>query len=755
MFYSSPTAIDRSRSSPHTRLTFFRTTLKGIRVTGGVAPNAFDFRAAAAIGIVDIVLTDQDSSMKPPGSSAVGTSSIISSSSQMTAFIDATARCHDFSQFGYLYCCQTCFRTFTFGTSPSGTETMVLRVSDKTNPSKKFDFPGMYYYETQMADGATPEQRNSWFKKLRYFAPALPAGSYNAEFIDSQNGQRVWPTFVETTFEKAMCSTALAPAAVQLLVPSPTQNACQQLIRNGDMAASQSSYPYWLHFDSGIELVKGAGIGGTNAIADTVYSVFDAYIGQFLDTRCLEEGRQYEVRAWVKMMNPTTKAIYPCDKGDGTCPIIQLRGQVPNDPNGQTFADFGATYVSSFVRPFDKAGWNLLQGVVTIDSSFAAATSVALVIRRGLPNIKMFLDNVSMTLMPKSCNDLVLNGGFSGGNSTFWEKDSLDSTTSSLEIVSVSGNPALRLRSRSSSSDSISQNIRTGCMAYNERYAAIARVRLLQPNSDILRVCDRGVLTGSKACPRMFLKSFIDIGLPTQSIMLPDGSAIADLDHGVTSDGYYTMTGTFYGTRNDELSEKSVLLIGVGLPAGTDLLIDDVSIMLLPKKCTELLMNGNAQYGKTARFWTTALKETSTIEVVSDGINNSFKVSNRKSVGDGLYQNVDDRCFILGSSWKLSARMKIVSRSTGAAVACDPLSTTNPSACPTVRLTGYKAGALVVEDTYYTNNLVPWTASMWNDYKVSFTVSTVLADCDRVWIGIRQYNLDWDLVVDDLSLVSK
>lgn len=332
--------------------------------------------------------------MKPAGSTAVGTSSVISRSVQTKTFINADAQCQDIAERGYLYCRNTCFRAVTFGTSPTGTENFVLRVTDATDSSKTFDFPGFYYYETMLKAVSTPDQRNSWIQKFRYFAPALPAGSYNAVFVDTRTGQASWPSFVERTVEKSLCSPSLNADGVVLNIPMPTVAQCGQLVQNGDMEQSNDSYPYWLQQDTGIEVLVGAGIGGSNAIADTVFGDYRGYIGQFIDTRCLVVGRQYNVQAWVRLANPSTKAEFTCNAGGGNCPSIQLRYRVPGDPTGQSFAESVVYVASSFVR--NEAGWNLLQGSLTIDSNVAGAASVALIVRRGVPDVKMYLDNISM-----------------------------------------------------------------------------------------------------------------------------------------------------------------------------------------------------------------------------------------------------------------------------------------------------------------------------------------------------------------------
>jgi hypothetical protein len=376
---------------------FCRTTFQNITILDGVGPAAFDFRQAAAVGIIDVVLIDIDSSLKPVGSPAFGISSIVSSSSDMTAFVDVATNCHDFSQLGYYYCRNKCFRTVTYATSPSGTDKFVLRVTDASNPSRSHDYPGYYNFETVVTDGQTPEKRNSWIIKYRYFAPSLPQGRYTAQFIDTRNGQVSWPTFVSTTIEPELCTNSPNVNPIALTIPLVGESNCFELVRNGRMELSTSSYPFWLHAEIGIELVPGGGIGGTSAISDTDNAVNNGYLGQFIDTRCLLPGRQYEISAWVKLVNPTSKALIVCNRQDSSCPSVVLRYRSPLDPTGQSFKEEVMTVAYLVVDT--KDGWSLLQNTLTIDSRLAEASSVAIAVARRRGNVKMYVDDVSMSLV--------------------------------------------------------------------------------------------------------------------------------------------------------------------------------------------------------------------------------------------------------------------------------------------------------------------------------------------------------------------
>jgi len=741
---SDHTALIQIDSEKWTGNFDFWTTIEGVQITDDVTPLQFNFFKAASSGVQNIYLTDIDSSMKPQGSTALGTSSVISDSSEMTAFLNLN-QCESFPDRGFLYCSETCLRTVTFATSPVGTGAFVLRVTDRSNANIFFDYSGGYNYERN-EDGKLDDLSNSEIGKLRYFSVSLPSGDYTASFLD-RNFEAAWPTFVEKVFKSPQCQGGLEPEGVELEFSDASSSECRELIRNGDMEARTALYPHWLHgAGAGIEILPGKGFQGSNAIADIDQSSTSGYIGQFLDVRCLEEGITYEIRAMVRLER-NEGVPFACNGSD--CPVVRLRSRAPSDESGLTYSESITTVATALVRPLDDNGWNQLQGSLTIDSRITAATSVALTVERGQRNVKMFLDNVSMTRIKKDCAELIFNGDFADGTSAFWEKDA---GSASLEMVSVQGNNALRMVSRSFGTDTMAQNIQTQCLITGSRYLATAKMRLLNSDGTTF-ACDSTMQGGGNTCPRMRLRSFVDIGMLTQDNSVHDGGSIAVTDHGITSEDWHIMSGIFEATEYDQRAEKTVLSF-FDAPQGKDLVIDDVSITRLPMTCNELIMNGNAEYGETASFWRQSRNVAGTsIDIVTlSGGNQAFKVSNRPVVGDGLSQALDSRCLKKqGDKWKVTARMKLVSSKTGESVGCDPLDTRLDIGCPSIRVSGYELGEKVEDERYYTTRSV-WNAEELNDYETFFSVSDALAASDTIIVGIRQYSLDWDIIVDDISV---
>lgn len=729
----------------------FWTTLQGISIDSSVNIPFFDFSRAHVRGITNVYITDLDSSMRPSGVVASGTSTVLSNTPEMTHFLD-TSQCGDFPDKGFLYCPNTCLRTVLFTVNPAETEGFVLRITEEGNDSNSFDFQGKYYYETLDGNVGPDMEANTLVRKGRYFAPALPPGKYVASF--RRNSIEDWPTHAEITVEDAQCQNVLGVGSVNLVPPSPTGNECDELIRNGNLESSDTDFPHWLHHQAGLELVRNKGMGNSNALADVKQSFSNRLIGQYVDTRCMQEGRQYEVQVWVKMER--NGVPFSCDSSS-SCPRAKLRIRTPTDASGSTFSEANMDIADYFVRPYNYngffEGWNLLQGVFTVDSVIASGSSVLFFVEPRVTGVKTFIDDVSVKLLPHDCSQLVLNGDFADGTSRFWEEN-VDDNSVKLSVVSIGiDNNALEMSGRSALKHTPIQKTRTGCMNFGERFIATARFRLLNPDGSLFN-CDATRPTGDLGCPRAKLRSFIDVGLPTQSFKDHDGGSVAVTDHGKTPDGWYTMSGAFYANDHDAIAEKSEVFFDQ-VSSFKRFLIDDVSIIPLPRNCNQLLLNSDAEYGPTPSFWRQWTNSGgSKLELMSTGNgNNALKLSNRgTNSGDGLHQFIDASCLEARTVWKFTAKMKLVDKSTGVGVTCDPADSRVVRGCPPTRLAGWSGGLKVTDQKKQMTNRPVWSADEFNTYEVEFAVNNALANSDRVSIAIRSYNAAWDLIVDDLTL---
>jgi hypothetical protein len=105
---------------------------------------------------------------------------------------------------------------------------------------------------------------------------------------------------------------------------------------------------------------------------------------------------------------------------------------------------------------------------------------------------------------------------------------------------------------------------------------------------------------------------------------------------------------------------------------------------------------------------------------------------------DGMSRAVGSRCLHQGRSWKLNARKKLVSRSSGDPVVCDSSDDSSisfahnfewPDTSPERQL---KTSSII-------QSLSSWFADASSDYDVEVAVSDALAASDVVVIAIRRH----------------
>jgi hypothetical protein len=254
----------------------------------------------------------------------------------------------------------TCLRSVTYAIDASYTEGYTMKVTDMYD-SKHAIIDGSYYYEDD-------ELSDSLFSKQRVYSVSLPPGKYKAVFFDKE-GNPAWPTHVEEKYEAVQCPNSLLEGSVQLIKPDIKEAECTELIKNGSAEYSNLEHSFWSHKGGGVTVDINEGRTG-NAFADYMQNSDDDSIGQYLDTRCLKmmKGRQYEIKARIKLQDATREVPYDCTNTDA-CPKAEIRLNIPGETRG-SYLEVAREYV----RPdAETAGWRLLQGIMTIDKQMAVA----------------------------------------------------------------------------------------------------------------------------------------------------------------------------------------------------------------------------------------------------------------------------------------------------------------------------------------------------------------------------------------------
>ena len=739
--HSALVEIDREADDPWSGNFNYWTTFERIAIKDSDSPLYFDMIQAVNNSYKSVYLVDLDSSMKPSSSSAKGTSSVIANSNEMKAFIDRN-RCTSVQSGEYLYCERTCLRSVTFAVDPGRDENIELKIRRTAPTRKNQHYEGSKDVLTH-ENFDRHERAMTEMEVLRYYTAALPPGQYTAIFVNGKTGENQWPTFVETIIDPALCSNTFDSSDVTLHVPKPRNSECDELVQNGDMEQPvDSSVPHWLQHSSLLEVAKGRGRRGSTAIAEVDVRTPYGALAQYIDVRCLTEGQTYMVQAWafLEERGKGGSAI-SCEDERAGCPRLSMRFMT-QEVHSHAYTAFEHAVSTSFAQPAAPKGWNLLQGLVTVSSTMARASRVAVLVDRRFTGRSLLIDDVSMTRIERDCSELVFNGDFSEETTLFWDQDN-----GSLDLISIKGNSALQHSRRKNSGAAITQRILTGCMKEGDRFLAKAKVKVLKRNGYPAH-CNPGKVFGEAACPRLRLRAHSDYAQSGDGVFPHPENYIASADHGVTEDGWMTISEVFTATKADEFADQSVLYID-GPHKNLTVVVDEVSISPLEMNCKQLVLNGDAESGETAQFWRLVSRNTATnLEVDVDNSGNPFfRVTNRKTPSDGIVQRIDGRCLTLGSEWIVEAQVKLRSRSTGKFVACVPRT------CPTVDVFAINnGGARAEENSPMITDSGLWVANEFNHVEVYVVITEeLLANGGQFYLGFQRFDDDWDLLIDNIS----
>lgn len=277
----------------------------------------------------------------------------------------------------------------TYAIDPANTEDVQLKVCE-VESDICVQLEGRYWYYEDKTELKTM-MRNTQSDRLRYFAIALPKGSYTACFL-SDEGKVIWPTFVHEIYEDALCDNVLMEGSMVVEVPALGEDECEELIRNGNAEDSDSQPLFWLHRKGGVALNVTHGRNGSHAFTDVEQSNANLdSIAQYLDTRCLaaNKGSTYEINAWVKLLDPMTGELHVCDIDIERCPEVGIVAYSPK-------LSWRKEPVASMVNSDAVGGYQHVHGVLEIHDEMATASSVLFYVERNKVNLAMLVDDVSM-----------------------------------------------------------------------------------------------------------------------------------------------------------------------------------------------------------------------------------------------------------------------------------------------------------------------------------------------------------------------
>ena len=738
------------------------TSLDNVSVEGVDADQIANFCRAVAVGILDSYINDKDNGFGAALGYSSGTSTIMTyteSHTKMQTFVEPTL-CHNHVENCYSYCENTCLRTVTVRVDPALAETTKLKVCMKDDLQNRCETYDSWY------------NNGDWADRFRIFNPALPTGTYSAEFIDV-NGASVWPRGVNVTYEVDSCNGGgLQDDAVEFLVPTLDTSECNSLVLNGGAEDSNTDPGNWVfERNMGIEILPGAGRNGGNAFGDMKTESHDDGLTQHLDTRCFAEnvGRQYEVRAYVKLLDGNGQPVY-CDPslhGSWHCPRIMLHYGLyrRESDNFRWRRDAEIEAGITRARNVNKDGYQLLTGVVTVDERLVDASNVRLFVERRSNNLEMLVDDVSMTLVSESTcaagEELLTNGDFETGSSEMWN----DRDAEGFEVVSPGvGGDGYALKMKTGSA----QQLLKPCVEVGKRYEVQAKFKLLDWNGNPI-ACNPS--TNNPRCPEISINAYDG----TKHLQYEGGIARA-MDTAInTADGYSTLWGIFEPSAVQANAEHLYVFFTY---TGPYILVDDISFKEMggalktlsdgstdseASSCGELIVNGDTEFG-ISTFWSGSGIHNDKLSTITGygGSGLAVRATGRDHSYKGLWYSGEkymskETCLTPSSKWKISAQLRLFEPGTDNGVDCNTSERMDTALrCPRLRVRFYNEGDYhtpIREEVIY-NYPEAWDKNHWNKFEAEVEVPGIQHNViNKVSIVIGEVRSNVDIAVDNLSMV--
>jgi hypothetical protein len=204
------------------------------------------------------------------------------------------------------------------------------------------------------------------------------------------------------------------------------------------------------------------------------------------------------------------------------------------------------------------------------------------------------------------------------------------------------------------------------------------------------------------------------------------------------------MSGYIDGT-SDMITADNVRLYIANGPKLSKIILDDVSMVEVPRNCTELIFNGGGETGD-ARGW--RRYGNSKLGVSSDAKSGSFAIADtlRDASWAGLEQLVDMTCITLGTKYKISASIKLVKDG-------QPFNCTAVKKCPTATVESrYESSSISTKRIDLNSVNSTWVVGSYNQFTANFTVDGNMTAASQVAIAFRNPTEWVDMILDDVSV---
>ena len=714
-------------------------------------------------GLEDIIFEDWTGDLNPnendntPGA-------VVSRNGVMDAFIDD---CVEMEGSCAKFCPGGCYRGVNFASSQA-MEYLDWSIQAVSNESgKKVNFKGYFANNTRLnfdscdinpvtgektnCDLMEDHYNNYIYQRRRYFTATLPKGDYTLQFVDG-NGEVGWPTFIEMQWEDNItCPTAINDDKISINIPTPTDEDCNQIIRNN--GGEENSVNHWMHAGGDIKIV-GDGYNSNYAISSVERTGAWQGPGQYLDSRCFNVGEYYEVTARVKLVDEATGNDVLCDPhqkhymAEDVCPRIafRLREIKGNNIDDEVITTF-VYPVAETLGPYKANEWNLMYGLIKITEHIAKQSTIFMYVERATPGVAIVIDDVRMGRTVAGSSQFSYNRDLETGDTRFWRTHG----PNDLDIVDAGyGRTGYALKSfnREYPWASMEQELNQDYLVLGQTYAVKAKVRLERDGSPW--ACQPGVRWGIvgeelNACPTLGIR--IAVFNATHSDYEDIGIVAGEWD----TNGWNDMYGVFKVTQ-EILDAPAVTIIWTKLHESIDIVIDDVEIdEVTPPSCDDLIVNGGAEYDDYAPLYWRMFGVSSVDLAPNMGVDNSNALinSDRVSENDGIRQMINHDCVHPGAVYEVLAWVKLVDDN-GAGVECD-VSKTYGSRCPVLNI-GAQNPMGSPQHRIVGSPVSTWKKDEFNLLKGHFKFFTNECYADALFLSVTKVDPSVTMLVDDVSM---
>jgi len=715
---------------------FDKVSFEGARMT--------DAEAAEEVGFTTLFITDIEGSSDPSGK-ATNDSSFVLNNEVNKKF--AYGKCTNYG--GLSYCEDMCLRTVTYTVDQSGTRDWTLFVKRVEDGVENY-IGHNYQYDDDVHESQYDE-------RYRQFKVNLPLGAYDAHFRNGYNDDVQWPRFVRESWDGVPACTGYANTTnVNMIEP---EGNCDNLVLNGDF---EEGYDFWQRRDKGeLRVLMGAGMDGSIAVG--IFERGHRYqaMGQNMDTRCLHQnkGKYYEIRAYIKLENENNGENVFCTPYDGNdetrCPHMTFKYR--SYRNLERKEDEFTNYLQPFAtvtQPYIKDEFNLVHGVFKVTQLLTDAQQIWFYIEHAYKDYAIIHDNISIQMLDSEslCNtDLVRNGNFSDGTSSYWYRNS---GTTKLEIIETpeDGGHALKVYDRPNH-NVFKYNIHASCLIEKERYAVKVRYKLEKVADGTSWPCDISASDGEFECMYINMYSRSEVTDARRYIRLANTVAVADDKR----DGW-DLASDIFTIEETHANNEELLVYTEGPHQNMNVIVMDMSIVPVPFDCSNLVLNPSFEDGSLS-FWKPYDIKIDR-GIISPGADNSQHASflTGQHAHWTLLQNLDPRCFLDSQEYVITGKFKLLNE-TSHTFECSPSdkNARSRSHCPTVRVYSWNCDG-ANEDKMFWNDIpfFEWDKDKFNDFMAEFTVTGNWATCSNVRVEIGRYLPGGlKLLVDDFQISQK